>query len=82
MNVPLEQVEGKVREIIADQLGLSEEDISLQSSFIDDLGADHLDFMEIVMAFEEEFELDIDDEIAENLSSVQDAIDLISKRNN
>ncbi|HQC51467.1 MAG TPA: phosphopantetheine-binding protein, partial [bacterium] len=44
--------------------------------------ADHLDFMEIVMAFEEEFELDIDDEIAENLSSVQDAIDLISKRNN
>ncbi len=82
MSVPLEQVEGKVREIIADQLGLSEEDISLQSSFTDDLGADHLDFMEIVMAFEEEFELDIDDEIAENLSSVQDAIDLISKRNN
>ncbi|NLD27365.1 MAG: Acyl carrier protein [bacterium ADurb.Bin270] len=82
MNLPLEQVAGKVREIIADQLGLSEEDISLQSSFIDDLGADHLDFMEIVMAFEEEFELDIDDEIAENLSSVQDAIDLISKRNN
>ncbi|HEX9401487.1 MAG TPA: acyl carrier protein, partial [Anaeromyxobacter sp.] len=64
-------IEQKVRNIIADQLGVSEEEIKITSSFIDDLGADSLDIVELVMAMEEEFEVEIPDEEAENIKTVQ-----------
>ncbi len=62
-------IEQKVRNIIADQLGVSEEEIKITSSFIDDLGADSLDIVELVMAMEEEFEVEIPDEEAENIKT-------------
>ncbi len=75
-----EFVEGRVREIVAEQLGLSEEDILPTASFSGDLGTDTLDFMELIMAFEEEFQIDIDDNDAEALKTVQDVIDHLSNR--
>ena len=66
-------VEQKVKGIIAEQLGVSEEEIKATSSFIEDLGADSLDIVELVMAMEEEFEVEIPDEEAENIKTVQDA---------
>jgi acyl carrier protein len=71
-------IEGKVKSIIADQLGVSEDEIKLESSFIEDLGADSLDIVELVMAMEEEFEIEIPDEEAENIKSVGDAINYIN----
>jgi len=71
-------VEQKVKGIIAEQLGVSEEEIKATSSFIEDLGADSLDIVELVMAMEEEFEVEIPDEEAENIKSVQDAINYIN----
>jgi acyl carrier protein len=71
-------IEQKVRNIIADQLGVSEEEIKITSSFIDDLGADSLDIVELVMAMEEEFEVEIPDEEAENIKTVQDAVSYIT----
>lgn len=62
----------KVREIVAEQLGLSEDDVQPEASFTGDLGADALDFLELVMAFEEEFEVEISDEDAEQLKTVKD----------
>ena len=59
-------IEAKVKSIIADQLGVGEDEIKLESSFIEDLGADSLDIVELVMAMEEEFEVEIPDEEAEN----------------
>jgi len=67
-------VEQKVKNIIADQLGVGEEEIKQTSSFIEDLGADSLDIVELVMAMEEEFEVEIPDEEAENIKTVGDAI--------
>lgn len=78
----LETIEARVKEIVAEQLGISSDEVRSDSTFVDDLGADDLDFMEIVMAFEEEFEVDIDDEDAECFESVQDAIDSIASRSN
>ena len=75
-----EFVEGRIREIVAEQLGLSEEDILPTASFSGDLGTDTLDFMELIMAFEEEFQIDIDDNDAEALKTVQDVIDHLSNR--
>jgi acyl carrier protein len=72
------QVENKVRAIIAEQLGISEDQVKAESSFIEDLGADSLDIVELVMAMEEEFEVEIPDEEAENIKSVQDAINYIN----
>ncbi len=66
-------IEQKVKNIIADQLGVGEEEIKPTSSFIEDLGADSLDIVELVMAMEEEFEVEIPDEEAENIKTVQDA---------
>jgi acyl carrier protein len=71
-------IEAKVKSIIADQLGVREDEIKPESSFIDDLGADSLDIVELVMAMEEEFEVEIPDEEAENIKSVGDAINYIN----
>ncbi len=71
-------VEQKVRNIIAEQLGVGEDEIKLTSSFIEDLGADSLDIVELVMAMEEEFEVEIPDEEAENIKTVQDAVNYIN----
>ncbi len=71
-------VEQKVKGIIAEQLGVGEDEIKLTSSFIEDLGADSLDIVELVMAMEEEFEVEIPDEEAENIKTVQDAVNYIN----
>src|SRR5512146_1602130 len=71
-------IEQKVKNIIADQLGVGEEEIKRTSSFIEDLGADSLDIVELVMAMEEEFEVEIPDEEAENIKTVQDAVNYIT----
>ena len=74
-----QNIEAKVKSIIADQLGVSEDEIKMESSFIEDLGADSLDIVELVMAMEEEFEIEIPDEEAENIKTVGDAIKYISQ---
>ncbi len=70
-------VEKRVKEIIVEQLGVSEDEVVPEASFIDDLGADSLDTVELVMAFEEEFAIDIPDEDAEKITTVADAIQYI-----
>ena len=70
-------VEEKVKQIIVEQLGVDESQVDLQASFVEDLGADSLDIVELVMAFEEAFEIDIPDEDAEKITIVKDAIDYI-----
>ncbi len=71
-------VEAKVREIICEQLGVSESDVTLDASFIEDLGADSLDIVELVMALEEEYDMEISDEEAEKIRTVQDVITYIA----
>lgn len=71
-------IETKVKSIIADQLGVGEDEIKPESSFIEDLGADSLDIVELVMAMEEEFEVEIPDEEAENIKTVGDAINYVN----
>ena len=71
-------IEAKVKSIIADQLGVGEDEIKPESSFIEDLGAESLDIVELVMAMEEEFEVEIPDEEAENIKTVGDAINYIN----
>lgn len=68
----------KVKDIIVDQLGVDEEEIKLEASFIDDLGADSLDIVELIMALEEEFNLEIPDKEAEKIATVGDAVDYIT----
>jgi len=75
-------VEEKVKEIIVDQLGVDDKQVTTSASFIDDLGADSLDTVELVMALEEEFDIEIPDEEAEKISKVQDAIDYIKNHTN
>jgi len=75
-------VEEKVKEIIVDQLGVDEKQVLPKASFIDDLGADSLDTVELVMALEEEFDLEIPDEEAEKIASVENAIDYIKNHTN
>ena len=70
-------VEERVKKIVCEQLGVKESEVQNTSSFVEDLGADSLDTVELVMALEEEFETEIPDEEAEKLASVQDAIDYI-----
>ncbi len=67
----------KVKGIIVEQLGVDEEEVTLDASFVDDLGADSLDTVELVMAFEEEFHLEIPDEDAEKITRVKEAVDYI-----
>ena len=73
-------VEEKVKQIIVEQLGVDEGEVTPNASFVDDLGADSLDTVELVMALEEEFEIEIPDEDAEKITTVQQAIDYISER--
>ena len=70
-------VEEKVKHIIVEQLGVDEEEVKLEATFVDDLGADSLDVVELVMALEEEFGIEISDEDAEKLVSVQQAVNYI-----
>lgn len=67
----------KIRAIIAEQLSLDEEDVTMESSFIDDLGADSLDIVELIMALETEYDLEIPDEEAEKISTVGDVVEYI-----
>lgn len=67
----------KVKEIIVEQLGVDEEEVTTQASFVDDLGADSLDIVELVMALEEEFDMEIPDEDAEKITTVGDAVNYI-----
>jgi len=69
----------KMQGIVAEQLGVDSEKVTPTSSFIEDLGADSLDLVELIMAFEEEYDIEIPDEDAANLKTVQDAIDYIEK---
>jgi acyl carrier protein len=75
-------VEDKVKEIIVDQLGVDEKQVVAKASFIDDLGADSLDTVELVMALEEEFDIEIPDDEAEKIASVENAVDYIKNHTN
>ena len=76
----MENIEQRVKKIVAEQLGVNEADVRSESSFVDDLGADSLDTVELVMALEEEFECEIPDEEAEKITTVRQAIDYVSSR--
>lgn len=69
----------KVRDIVVDQLGVEADEVSAESTFIDDLGADSLDIVELIMAFEEEFSIEIPDEAAEKIKTVQDVVTYIDQ---
>jgi len=71
-------IEERVKKIVVEQLGVKEEDVNNTSSFVEDLGADSLDTVELVMALEEEFETEIPDEEAEKITTVQAAIDYVT----
>jgi len=76
----MSSVDSRVKKIIMEQLDVSEEEVTPQASFVDDLGADSLDTVEMVMAFEEEFSIEIPDEDAEKIKTVQNSIDYIEKK--
>ena len=75
-----EEIFGKVKKIVAEQLGVEEEQVKPDASFANDLGADSLDTVELVMALEEEFEIEIPDEAAEGIGTVQAAVDFIKEK--
>jgi len=75
----LNSIEERVKKIVVEQLGVKEEDVNNDASFVDDLGADSLDTVELVMALEEEFDTEIPDEEAEKIRTIQQAIDYIKK---
>ena len=72
-------IEERVKKIIVEQLGVDEEEVTTEAHFVDDLGADSLDTVELVMAFEEEFGLEIPDEDAEKIARVKDAVDYLNQ---
>ena len=76
----MSSIEEQVKSIVAEQLGVKEEEVTNDASFVDDLGADSLDTVELVMALEEEFETEIPDEEAEKITTVQQAIDYVNAR--
>lgn len=78
MSMDRKEIQSKVIAIIVEQLGIEKSDVKEESNFIDDLGADSLDTVELVMAFEEEFDLEIPDEEAEKITTVKEAIDHIA----
>ena len=75
----MSSIEERVKKIVIEQLGVNEDQVVNSASFVDDLGADSLDTVELVMALEEEFETEIPDEEAENITTVQQAIDYVNK---
>ena len=77
-----DDVKSKVKKIVADHLGIEEEKVTDEASFIDDLGADSLDTVELVMAFEEEFSIEIPDDIAEKITTIKEAIEHIENSQN
>jgi acyl carrier protein len=79
LDTNMEEIQAKVVKIISEQLGKDESEISMSSNFIEDLDADSLDTVELVMALEEEFEVDIPDEAAEKITTVQSAVDFIKE---
>lgn len=78
----MSNVDERVKKIVVEQLGVKEEEVTQEASFVDDLGADSLDTVELVMALEEEFEIEIPDEAAEKITTVQEAITYIEKNTN
>ena len=78
LEICMESIEQRVKKIVAEQLGVNEAEIKNESSFLDDLGADSLDMVELVMALEDEFETEIPDEEAEKITTVQQAVDYIT----
>jgi acyl carrier protein len=74
----MENIEQRVKKIVAEQLGVNEADIKNESAFVEDLGADSLDTVELVMALEDEFECEIPDEEAEKIRTVQQAVDYVN----
>ena len=76
----MDSTEEKVKKIVMEHLGIEENKISLDSKFIDDLGADSLDTVELVMAFEEQFGIEIPDDATETILTIQNAIDFIDKK--
>jgi acyl carrier protein len=77
----MSSIEEQVKSIVAEQLGVKEDEVTNDASFVDDLGADSLDTVELVMALEEEFETEIPDEDADKITTVQQAIDFVNSRN-
>ena len=75
----MSSIEERVKKIVAEQLGVKEDEVQTSASFVEDLGADSLDTVELVMALEEEFDTEIPDEEAEKITTVQAAIDYVSK---
>ncbi|CDF92624.1 MULTISPECIES: acyl carrier protein [unclassified Pseudomonas] len=75
----MSDIESRVKKIVAEQLGVKEDEVKNEASFVEDLGADSLDTVELVMALEEEFETEIPDEEAEKITTVQAAIDYVAK---
>lgn len=76
----MDNIENRVKQVIGCQIGVSNDDLKPESSFVDDLGADSLDQVELVMALEDEFEIEISDDDADKINTVQQAIDYITKR--
>ena len=74
----MSSVEERVKKIVVEQLGVKEEEVTNEASFVDDLGADSLDTVELVMALEEEFKIEIPDDEAENITTVNQAIDFVN----
>ncbi len=73
-------IEEKVKELVVDQLGVSADEVKPESSFVESLGTDSLDLTELIMAMEEEFDIEIDDEDAQKIATVQDAINYIKSK--
>ena len=73
-------IEERVKQIVTEQLGVDEDQVTNEASFMEDLGADSLDTVELVMALEEEFDIEISDEDAEKIQKVQDAIDYVTEK--
>jgi len=78
--IKMSDIEKQVKGIVAEQLGVKEEEVTNEASFVDDLGADSLDTVELVMALEEEFDTEIPDEQAEKITTVQQAIDFVNSK--
>lgn len=80
MSMKANEIEARVKKIVVEQLGVKEDEVKNDASFVDDLGADSLDTVELVMALEEEFETEIPDEDAEKIVTIQDAVKYIIER--